>query len=389
MVNNVLFAHDGHVFRDDAGEYYGIHINNALVERYKLLGDNVALAVRIKKIKDGDTFNYTKFLDHNITIIDTPNTKSFFNFILNRNKANIVIRNAVEKADIVVARIPSVAGAMAIRNARRLNKPYLVEMVACTYDAYWNYNWKGKLIAHYKYYVTKNIVKDCPYVMYVTKKFLQERYPCNGYSIDVSDVELVHQPRHIIDDRLNHIARLNKNSPIILGTVAAIDVPYKGQIDVIKALSLLKKSGTVFHYHIIGQGDPSRLNTYISKYGMENEIKIVGALKHSEVFEYLKGIDLYVQPSKQEGLPRALIEAMSVAVPAIGSRVGGIPELLDDEFIFEAGNHNEIAHILSKITPEMMAAMATKNFTKSEEYNKTALFNKRVEFYKRIIRGVK
>ena len=43
-------------------------------------------------------------------------------------------------------------------------------------------------------------------------------------------------------------------------------------------------------------------------------------------------IDVFIMPSLQEGLPRSMVEAMSRGCNVIGSRVGGIPELLDDNF---------------------------------------------------------
>jgi len=71
---------------------------------------------------------------------------------------------------------------------------------------------------------------------------------------------------------------------------------------------------------------------------------------------------LYVQPSRQEGLPRAVLEAMSVGCPVIGSRVGGIPELLRDSDMFESGDVTEIAHLIQQMSRERLAEMATVNF---------------------------
>ena len=48
--------------------------------------------------------------------------------------------------------------------------------------------------------------------------------------------------------------------------------------------------------------------------------------------------DIYIQPSLQEGLPRAVVEAMSTALPCIGFNTGGIPELLEPEYIVKLKN---------------------------------------------------
>ena len=48
------------------------------------------------------------------------------------------------------------------------------------------------------------------------------------------------------------------------------------------------------------------------------------------VTEQLDAADVFVLPSRQEGLPRAMIEAMARSLPCVGSDVGGISELIPD-----------------------------------------------------------
>ena len=136
---------------------------------------------------------------------------------------------------------------------------------------------------------------------------------------------------------LNHLI----SEPLVIGTGAALAVSYKRQVDVIKSIAKLKKLGIIFKYKLVGEGDPQKLIQTI-KNEVDDLVTVVGTLKHDEVFEFLKSIDLYIQPSKQEGLPRSLVEAMSMAVPSLGSKIAGIPELLDADCLFEAGNIDEI-----------------------------------------------
>ena len=56
----------------------------------------------------------------------------------------------------------------------------------------------------------------------------------------------------------------------------------------------------------------------------------VGGRSHEDVIRYMSAADVLVLPSYGEGLPTVLVEAGSVGLPVIASRVGGIPELLDD-----------------------------------------------------------
>ena len=64
---------------------------------------------------------------------------------------------------------------------------------------------------------------------------------------------------------------------------------------------------------------------------------------------HLDQADLFCMPSHTEGLPRALVEAMARGVPAIGTRVGGIPELLPDEQMVEPGSPAALAVLISAL----------------------------------------
>ena len=168
---------------------------------------------------------------------------------------------------------------------------------------------------------------------------------------------------------------------ITLGTVASIDVPYKGQSDVIRAISLLRNDSCHFKYKIVGQGNPSFLRKVILQNNAADYVEIVGPLPSAHVSHFMDEIDVYIQPSKTEGLPRALIEAMSRACPSFGANTGGIPELLSEECIFEPGNVAQIVSMLKQINAPLMHAQAITNFSNSKNYQKETLEVIRGDFY--------
>jgi len=178
---------------------------------------------------------------------------------------------------------------------------------------------------------------------------------------------------------------MNKNNPVILGTIAAVNVRYKGQKYVIKAISKLNKQGYNFEYHLVGGGDNKYLKSIAVKYNVIDKVKFIGVLPHDEVFNFLDNIDIYIQPSKQEGLPRALVEAMSHGCPSLGSNIGGIPELIKSEYIFSNGSVSEICKLLKKMDKEEMKKEAKIVFEKAKEYSKELLDKKRFKFYKEFV----
>ncbi len=80
---------------------------------------------------------------------------------------------------------------------------------------------------------------------------------------------------------------------------------------------------------IIGEGsERARLENLIAKYHLEKTVILAGALENAQ--QYLKAFDLFVLPSKKEGLPYALLEAMAAKIPCVVSSAGGMPEIIEN-----------------------------------------------------------
>jgi len=379
---NVLFAYNGRVEVDEQGLFYGNELNDKLVERYRFFGDQVTFLVRTRPISAKERAALIPFSSTRFSIIGLPEINSPALYFKKSGELNATIEAAVKEADVLVARLPSLIGRRAIFYARKYNKPYMVEAVGCPWDALWNHSMMGKLVAPYGYRAMKKYIKDAPYVLYVTNRFLQERYPTSGKSVGVSDVVLDPVSEDVLKKRLAKIEAYSGDETWVLGTAAGLDVKYKGQQYVISAVANLAKSGKHFLYKVVGKGKGTYLKSVIQQTGAAQSVEIVGQLPHHKVFDFIDDTDIYIQPSKQEGLPRAVVEAMSRACPCLGSRTGGIPELLPDEFIFSKGNVGEIENILKNLNKESLMKMARENFEKVKEFTPEKLDAKRMEFYR-------
>ncbi|HEX7447177.1 MAG TPA: glycosyltransferase [Pirellulales bacterium] len=65
--------------------------------------------------------------------------------------------------------------------------------------------------------------------------------------------------------------------------------------------------------------------------------------------EYLRRMDIFALTSRSEGMPLSILEAWATGVPVVASRVGGVPELIDDGLtgrLFASGDDAELAHVL-------------------------------------------
>ena len=227
----------------------------------------------------------------------------------------------------------------------------------------------------------RRTVRNADYVVYVSEEFLQRRYPTKGRSIALSDVEIQDPDPQVLQNRLNRIHNMDMRE-IRIGTAGAIDMPFKGQKYVIEALALLKKKGhSEFKYYLAGGGDPSELKRIAMHAGIQDQVIFEGSIPHSKIADWMDNLDIYIQPSLTEGLPRALVEAMSRGLPAIGSDVGGIPELLDKECVFHKKKPQEIASFVLSLSKEKMIKMAEHNHEKAKAYQKRILDERRYEFY--------
>ncbi|BDH60663.1 hypothetical protein MTP04_07930 [Lysinibacillus sp. PLM2] len=383
----LLFAHD-HTFYKYGDQYFSTGgLSKKMLERYTKVFDEVTVISRQKILTEPNN-NLTLASTDRVKFLDIPNIKSL-NGLLKYNLAQKKIEQEVKKCDYLISRLPSSIGALAISKAKKLNKPYLIELVACPWDELWNHSLKGKIIAPYNYFKTKKLVGESKYVLYVTNKFLQLRYPTSGLNINCSNVSLKDIDSEVLKGRISKICLKNNSTKIILGTTAAVNVKYKGQQYIIEALGKLKKEGiTNYEYQLVGGGDITYLKSIAEKNDVLNQIKFLGLKKHDEVYDWLDSIDIYAQPSRQEGLPRALIEAMSRGIPSLGANTAGIPELLEEEFIFSNSKKNilEIVSILNKFLDiSIMKKQAIRNFEESKKYQSDIIEFNRITFFNRFI----
>lgn len=386
-MKKALFCYDGPIMKDNKGNYYGNTFNNDMLKRYEHITKNIKILIRTKELKEDIINNKFQKIDtEKYKIEECLNISSVKGLIFNRKIVKKQLEEEIKNTDYVIARLPSMIGGLSIDIARKLNKPYFIELVGCPWDALWNHSVKGKIFAPIMTLNTKRLVKNAPFVLYVTESFLQRRYPTRGKSIGCSDVILKETNDNTFEKRKKYILENQYDKKKIIATVAAIDVKYKGQKYVIKAIGKLKEQGLDnYKYWIIGGGNKSYLEKFVKRYKLENNIKFLGSLPHNEIFNKLEKVDIYIQPSKQEGLPRSLLEAMSMGCLSIGANTGGIPELLDKDYIVRRGNVNDIVEKIKAITIEQQIEQAKINIEKSKKYEKLILEEKRNKFYDEFI----
>lgn len=377
---NTTFFHDTTFIRDGNKYYTCGPMNKEKFYKYKEKFGNMAAVAKVIEVNDE---NKNMLKEKNL--VDNIKVNG-----VNRNYHNCakVVKEQMKHCDYAIIRMPSIIGMVACREARKNKVPYLIEMVGCPKDALWYHGGiKYKLLMPFIVIINKFELNKSKYTIYVTEKFLQKRYPTKGKNIACSDVELEDNNAISLKNRIKKINSKKNNEVYKFGIIGSLDVKYKGHKTAIKALSKLKEDIN-FELHFLGIGNKNKWASMARKYNIEDKVFFDGGLPHEKVYNWIDNIDIYLIPSMAEGLPRALIEAMSRGCPAIGTDIGGIPELLDKEMLIRKNSYNQLARKILELVndKEKMQETAQRNYDKSLEFKKDKLENRRNIFYNEILK---
>jgi len=386
-VTSILFCNDTYYRKNDKGDTlaYGAFPYALWQERFLPHCDTLTVIGRKKPFSaDLQDDNLDISNGPHVSHILLPNINSPIKRLTQGQTLYKRIENEVAKVDAVILRGPTEFAMMAAKAARKLGKPYAVEMSGCAFDHTWHHgSLIGNLYAPIKYLRARNMVKNAERVIYVTQYFLQRRYPTNGHTTFASNVEITAPPQKVLGQRLQRIK--TQKSPQKIGLIGNYGNHLKGIGVALKALKALKDSGGDFTLHVLGKGDPKQWENTIKRYGLN--VSFDGTRPGGEpVMEWLDSMDIYIQPSFHEGLPRAVIEAMSRGLPCLTSNAGGTDELLPTQCIHKKGNHKALAKTLISIwdDKDWQVAQSTANAKHALNYTKEALAPRRHKFWKEL-----
>ena len=217
----------------------------------------------------------------------------------------------------------------------------------------------GELAAPAAAWLSGLLVGHADAVRYVSQDYLQRHYPAKSTALTLamSDVDLPDSAFEVRDR-----AAIALHRPARLIAVGSQDLLYKGHDLLIEAVAALKVRGLTTELRLVGDGrrQPD-LRVLADRLGVERDVVFVGHVKERDrIHALLDASDLFVMPSRTEGMPRALIEAMARGIPCIGSDAGGIPELLPRSAIFVHDNLDALVGAIEDFLrdPELRRANA-------------------------------
>ncbi|MBR9754206.1 MAG: glycosyltransferase family 4 protein [Gammaproteobacteria bacterium] len=281
------------------------------------------------------------------------------------------IYQVVDESDYVVVRLPSEIGLIALKYALKNNKKTAVEVVANAYDCIISRGTiASRLYAPVAELRNKKWISKSKNVIYVTRGFLQKKYPCANNTASATDAVITPLAKA-------KCSKLNSEE-IRLGFIGDPSTKLKGFKYLYQAVELLKRKGYNISLDVVGnKGVPS-------SFSIQDYIKFNGVITDRDtLFNWISEIDIYIQPSLTEGLPRSVLEAMSMGKPCMGSNVGGMSELIHPSALFPAKNYLTMAEKIENIIrhPELYTLLVNHSLTVSQDYSFDKVNMIRNKFY--------
>lgn len=359
-------------------------------KRYLMVFDQVRIIARAKEVTREEINSKWKIVTgKNVSFIPIPYyhgmgqlARRFFDIA--RAVKGIAKKN---EDSVYIFRLPSIIASIFFlfnRNIRVVR--YGIEMVGDPEEVFASLGFQYRILGNLFVRHTKKIISSTSSAAYVERVILPRKYPASRVkrsyyfsSINLADGDIL-QGKDTF---------LLKDNRIQIASIGSLDQMYKGPDLLLKALSICKQQGLNFELRWIGGGKyMSDMITLAKQLGMENEVRFEGIIAdRNAINEILDTSDLFVLASRTEGLPRAMIEAMARGLPAIGARVGGIPELLSDEYLFEKGDFEKLAEIILTLykDKDSLRKMSKENIEVAKRYLNSNLNREREGFYKALL----
>ena len=373
------FFHDSIFIKKDNYYYTSGTLNNALFGFYLNYFDKISIVTRYKNYNS----SFNKYITQNNLI---ENKKLLFNCVNDYFHSFRNIKKEVINNDILIIRCHSFIGTIAAYYAKKYNKKYIVESVSCAWDCLWHHSFLGKFMAPIMYFLTKKVIKNANAVTYVSTSFLQKRYPTRGKMLSCSDVLLDKSITIPVEKKFNDF----KNRTINIANIANLDMRYKGQKYLIKAVYNLINENYNIKLYLVGGGIGNSLKKMVNDLNILDNVVFCGFMPHSLIFDFLKNIDIYVQPSIAESHGRVILEAMNEGCIVVGSNVGGIPELIENKNVFKRKSYVELEEILKRIINEDdLNEDSLYSLDKIKEFDKNLLYSKKKNFFDNIMEELK
>ena len=291
----------------------------------------------------------------------------------------------IRRAEAVLIKPASRRGMMAIRIAEKLGKPYMIEMTGDIHNALTQSPSRIKrLYAPVLYCQMKKAISKCPFALYVSRDYLQSKYPIPGVMCGCSDVVLDTASEEVLQRRLDKIDGMTDDQIIHMALIGFYQGNGKGVDTALRAMARLPQR---YHLSVLGNGteeNRQKWYDYAAERGVSaDRLHFPQPLPSAaHVLRWLDDFDFYVFPTRSEGFGRVVAEAMSRGLPCVATDICTMPELLPQDCLFPLDDDAALARLLADFAAdkERMKQAARINFEHAKDYDPAILRERRNAF---------
>ena len=175
----------------------------------------------------------------------------------------------------------------------------------------------------------------------------------------------------------------------LIGTVGRL-TPVKGIRYLLEAATILLRQGAKVKILVVGEGGIRQdLIAQTHSLRIADNVVFLGHREDTDVL--LQAMDIFALPSLSEGIPMALLEAMAASRPIVASRVGGIPEIIEDGvdgYLVEPMDVNNLAERCRQLieSPDVARKMGEQGRKRVErDFSATAMADRVASVYKELL----
>jgi colanic acid/amylovoran biosynthesis glycosyltransferase len=185
--------------------------------------------------------------------------------------------------------------------------------------------------------------------------------------------------------------RDRKKKPPVILTVARL-YWRKGYIYSLEAMRILKQGNIDFEYWIVGEGESrEEIELAVKDLGLSDNVKFFGGKASREMNEMMHEADIFLMTSVLEGQGGVVVEAQATGLPVVATRVGGIPECVDDNktgILVDSRDSKAIAEKIQYLieNPELRWEMGEKGRKFAEEnFDQEKIIERLIGIYRDVI----
>ena len=172
----------------------------------------------------------------------------------------------------------------------------------------------------------------------------------NGVNGDLFDI------RSVVESRIRLGLPIDRKIIMYIGNI----VPVKGTDILVESMNELVRKRDDVDLYLVGSGVlKEKLRDQVESSNLKNRVKFIDRQAHTEIPYWMSASDVFCLPSRNEGCPNVVVEALASGRPVVASIVGGIPELIRPEngILFPSENSKSLAEALNQALNQKWGAI--------------------------------